>query len=341
MKKFMWFTVGFFSAAVLLLAIPHAPAFAIPYTSWHATFVYGPEDVKEGKKGAADMKAKFDAWKWGPDGSPKKGWETSIFPSNHVFDAYKWLRERQGENEILVFFFTGHGVTDPTDEPAADADESSTEITPPPGAPAVDKKDEGISANIDDPATPETEHNDFYDDDSGEELRDIVGFTVSIFDSCYAGGMVDGTKDINGKKKDGTNKKNETVMMASTEYTYCLRRDIAGDVIGDYTRYLIKDFPEGDPTPKTFSDWHKSAEKSHRNDYRDNPQNFLDPDKKPFFQTLQLTEYSDGAKTSRYGELRRRNALPEPAAYTLLGFGLLGIIFITRLNRREVNRGQS
>lgn len=308
---------GLFSA-VFLLAMAHS-AFAIPYTSWHAAFVHDPVD---GVKDAGDMKTKFDSWKWGPDDAPKKGWDTAVFTADKIIDAYKWLRDRQGEgdNEILVFYFAGHGVQSP------DADSKDE-------SPATDTSDEGIDTDIIDAGTGKKL--DFYDDDIGEENRNIEnGFMVNIFDSCYSGGMVDGAKDINGKKKDGSNKKNETVMMASKEDQYCLRRDKAGGTLGVFTEYLLETVPAGEPSPETFSAWSKAAAKSYRSDFEDKPINFKGPDGKPFFQTFKLTQYADGKKTDRYFEERVRNGLPEPAALTLLGVGLLGILFTIRLNRR-------
>lgn len=326
MKKLMWFTIGFFPAAVLLLAVPHYPAFALPYTSWHATFVHLPG---EGVDDATAMRAKFDAWKWGPDAGPKKGWETSIFTANKVSDirdAFKWLRDRQGENEILVFYYAGHSFSEDAEENKSE--ESSTEDTPPPGSPPVDERDEGIQTDSE---------GGFFDDQIGEELRDLLGYTVSIFDSCFSGGMVDGTSDVNGKKKDGSNKKDETVIMGAREYETCLTRKNRGV----FSEYLLKEFPAGDPTSDTFSTWWFDASISYRSDFKKNPESFNDP-KTPGddFQSFQLTEYKDGDKESQY-KPRIRNGVPEPAAYTLLGFGLLGIVFIMRLNRSEVNYTQS
>ena len=273
------------------------PADADPFTSWHATFVY----FDKGQNDAQAMKNKFDSWKW-TVGSETKGWETSILPSSQVTDAFKWLRDRSSETEISVFYFGGHSFTEEADENKIE--ESSTEDAPPSGSPKVDDKDEGIETTVGD---------GFFDDQIGDELRKIAGYTVSLFDSCFSGGMVDGTKDINGKKQDGTNKKNETVMMSSMEFECSLFRGT--DERGVFTEYLLKNLPTGNPTVETFGTWFNTVGSDYLKDYKKNPGSFNNE-----FQTFKLTQYSNGTRTNTYCPI------PEPTTMLLLCFGLVGLI---------------
>ena len=134
--------------------------------------------------------------------------------------------------------------------------------------------------------------------------------------------MVDGTNDINGKNQDGTNKKNETVMMGSTEYGTCLFRGT--NERGVFTEYLLKSFPLGGPTTSTFSSWFDAAGKKYTKDYKNNPGSFDNS-----FQTFKLTQYADGTRTNKYN-------VPEPTTFVLLSFGVLFMLSKKRLLSRTL-----
>lgn len=287
----------------MLGLIAASPTIAAPFTSWHATFVY----FDKGQKDAQAMKDMFDAWKWTVEGDTK-GWTTSIFPSSQVTDAFTWLQDQDGANEISIFYFAGHAFGEEADDNKIE--ESSTE-DPRSSAMPNDEHDEGIST---------TSNNGFLDDQIGDELRKIAGFTVSVFDSCFSGGLVDGKNDINGKNQDGSNKKNEIIMMGSTEYEMSLVRDERGV----FTEYLLNHFPLGDPAVEAFSTWFNTAGIQYLKDYKTNPASFNNS-----FQTFKLTQYADGTRTDTYN-------VPEPSTLVSLGIGCLAIFLpIERSTRRS------
>lgn len=269
-----------------LLSTATAPAQAVPFTSWHAVFV----SDDDGKTDADEMKQAFANWSW-TDAGGTHTWDTASFASRDTLGAFAWLRQRAGPNEISVFLYSGHATFEYFEE--NNKEESPVEDPPKPPA-NNDLLDEAIPTAGDDMVT---------DDQIGDELRRIPGFTVSIFDMCWSGGMVDGKADINGKNADGSDKANELVMMSASESEKCVTLP---DHRGVFIHYLLKTFPDAVPTVGAFSDWFDLASVEYIDAFQDNPADFNKE-----FQTFKLATYQGGERDLRY-------SMPEPSTLALI-----------------------
>ena len=92
-------------------------------------------------------------------------------------DGFAWLRDHASSNDLVLFFYSGHGTTLPDDDGDEDGDEDE----------ALVPYDLAKEENINDPSK-------YIRDDQLKTWFDSLnaGAIVTVFDSCFSGGMYKG-----------------------------------------------------------------------------------------------------------------------------------------------------
>ena len=129
----------------------------------------------------------------------------------NVFDAFDWINKESNENDVIFFFFSGHGHQiqdrDPLDE--------------------EDSKDEEIV----------TWYSTISDDELNLEFNKFENRRIfAVFDICFAGGMIDGTSDLCSSDRVILTSSNEYETSNSTNYHKG----------GIFTYYLVEGFKLND-----------------------------------------------------------------------------------------------
>lgn len=177
----------------VLVAAP-SPGFASmvrSFSSYHAFFVYGDGNGRNTfRRDAHAMQAVFAA----------QGWSTGIYgwdEGNTLSDALADMAQVAQPDELLFFFYSGHGGGfHAGGKPDDGKDESQTE-DPLPANVAVDRIDETLLFGTD----ANNPNHYILDDDLGAFFNSIQASSAWLsgaIDACHGNGMLDGTADIQG-----------------------------------------------------------------------------------------------------------------------------------------------
>ena len=133
----------------------------------------------------------------------------------NILDTFEWLKEKEDADDIILFYFCGHGNQLEKDEEPIDENDGKDEY--------IEPYDYDEFAN----------ENKILDDELSLEFNKLESKNILIiFDCCHSGGMIDGTNDLK--------KTNRIVLTACNTTEEAFENDFMKH--GVFTYFLLESF---------------------------------------------------------------------------------------------------
>jgi hypothetical protein len=274
------------------------------FNSYHAFFVVGKgenrmfDDIV--RQSAIRLREQF----------ANRGWQTTLYPAGQfsLETALAAMEAVKGQDELIFFYYVGHGGGYRGGSPQPDSptspDESQKEDPPPPGV-TEDRIDETLDYF---PGKSKT------DDALGSAFDRIqkTHWVSGVIDACHANGMLDGSQDIRGRAG------RSSVWGSSATEWEVAGGGCGGSGVANYTRDLLRGLGQT-PRLRTLGDINGWLKRTGQAGHAE-AQTY---GAKVYQGTTGTKCYYPGGSTPVGGSCRMSTSVPEPHAAALLGLGLI------------------